>query len=281
MPWDLHFPTDTLDARVEYRGIMARLREHPEVASVGELGRAFRHTPTGHTGTTLLRVFLRGERGDEDAPAVQDRWLQRIHDQYDAPPRREPPPTMEGTFLQVPYRYGDGEPNQNGDVFPRPNLPDLGLTPEVRDGIISRFLQSSEGRSRLAQSMVAPIRRNLDYMGTARAAFLVEELPPGALPVFDHDPNMARMALTPDPVVVPEWVQPGQWVRSKDCRHVGNIENLTGPDHSYRYVRVSYWREERPEDVVALGSFVTLWEPCDVPMEPRPLWERLLGEDDL
>src|SRR5271157_3201065 len=38
---------------------------------------------------------------------------------------------------------------------------------------------------RLAQSMVRPIRRSLDYQGIARRALVVEQLPQGALPDYN------------------------------------------------------------------------------------------------
>lgn len=52
------------------------------------------------------------------------------------------------------------------------------------DSLISRYLRSMAGRSALAQSMMQPLRRRLDYTGIARKVFLVEELPQGALPIY-------------------------------------------------------------------------------------------------
>lgn len=58
---------------------------------------------------------------------------------------------------------------------------------EVEDtgnlSIIQRYLRSAKGRASLAQSMIAPIRRSLDYHAISRKTFLVQQLPmPG-------DPN--------------------------------------------------------------------------------------------
>lgn len=268
MPWDLTFPTDSLDARVEYRGILAQLREHPEVAELSELGRAFRHTATGHTATTVVRVFLRGEDGPRSTPPVQDRWLRELGFQHREIESPEPP--WESRIHQVPY----GEPNQNGDVFPRPNLPPLGLTREVQEGILSEYLRTSEGRTRLAQSMAAPLRRNLDYQSIARRTFLVEELPPGALPVYDRDPEVTPMVTAyRDP---PLWVQVGAWgycARTDEYFEV--MERLSRGE-----VRIRPWRssEVRTTDVDWLYERC---EPCDQPADPRPIWERLLDEDAL
>jgi hypothetical protein len=53
--------------------------------------------------------------------------------------------------------------------------------------IISKYLSSSIGRQTLASSMIAPIRTGLDYQGIARKAFAVQQMPQGALPVYDSD----------------------------------------------------------------------------------------------
>lgn len=274
MPWDLHFPVDTLDARVEYRGVLALLREHPEVAHLS-LPSVPSVTPRPTT-TVTVRVFLRGEREEEDAPPVQDRWLQRIHDQYDQPVRREPPPTMEGRFLSVPYRYGDGEPNQNGDVFPRPTLPPPGITPEVQNRILSEYLRTSGGRERLAASMVAPLRERRDYQSVARRTFLVEQLPQGALPIYDQDPGIPRMVIPEGPPREPPmWVQLGAWgfCAGKD----EYFEVLERTIHRGE-VRIRPWRssEVRTTDVDWLYEKCV---PCEKPEDPRPIWDRLLGDD--
>lgn len=55
------------------------------------------------------------------------------------------------------------------------------------DTPLVKILKSARGRSLLAQSMVAPIRRNLDYAGIARRALVVDPLPQGALPIYDKN----------------------------------------------------------------------------------------------
>lgn len=56
-----------------------------------------------------------------------------------------------------------------------------------RNSIIAKYLASSVGRQTLASSMIAPIRRRLDYQGLARKIFQVQSMPlPGSL-VYDSD----------------------------------------------------------------------------------------------
>lgn len=56
-------------------------------------------------------------------------------------------------------------------------------TREIEDtgnlSIIQRYLRSARGRAALGQSMIAPLRRNLDYQGIARRALIVTPLPSG------------------------------------------------------------------------------------------------------
>lgn len=56
-----------------------------------------------------------------------------------------------------------------------------------RNSIISQLLSSTSARQQLAQSMIAPIRARLDYQGLARKAFTVQQMPGGAVPVYDSD----------------------------------------------------------------------------------------------
>lgn len=55
-----------------------------------------------------------------------------------------------------------------------------------KESIIGQLLQSSEGRQRLAESMVQPLRDRLDHRSIARRAFHVQQLPEGALPIYDR-----------------------------------------------------------------------------------------------
>ena len=57
----------------------------------------------------------------------------------------------------------------------------------TRENILSRLLRTTSGRSRLAASMVNPLRQRLDYSSVARRTFAVDPLPEGALPVYTAD----------------------------------------------------------------------------------------------
>jgi hypothetical protein len=58
---------------------------------------------------------------------------------------------------------------------------------EEKEAIIANYLSTSEGRTRLADSMMQPLRDRRNYSSLARRAFIVEPIPEGALPSFDRD----------------------------------------------------------------------------------------------
>jgi HK97 family phage major capsid protein len=60
----------------------------------------------------------------------------------------------------------------------------------VKQKIIADYIQSAAGRQKLAASMTQPLRLRRDYMSVGRKTFLVEELPDGALPIYDKDPDV-------------------------------------------------------------------------------------------
>ncbi len=77
-------------------------------------------------------------------------------------------------------------------------LAPLGLTWKPREltkeELIAQFIRTPEGRAELAQSMVQPLRRRVDYAEIGRKAFYVEPLPQGALPLYmvDVDVDVAE-----------------------------------------------------------------------------------------
>ena len=103
------------------------------------------------------------------------------------------------------------------------NLPsNQGLTGQMsmsdtkRDDLISRAIQTADGKIALAQAMANPIRRNLDYHGIARRALVVDPLPQGALPTYDRDIDVSAVVISSngtgpesrvfgDRIVVPEF----------------------------------------------------------------------------
>ena len=65
----------------------------------------------------------------------------------------------------------------------------------VKQQIISDYIKTASGRSKLAASMIQPLRLRRDYTSVARKAFLVEQLPDGALPIYDKDPNVTAFVV--------------------------------------------------------------------------------------
>ena len=56
--------------------------------------------------------------------------------------------------------------------------------------IIGDYIRTSQGRAKLAASMTQPLRLRRDYSSVGRKTFLVEQLPDGALPIYDKDPDV-------------------------------------------------------------------------------------------
>lgn len=66
---------------------------------------------------------------------------------------------------------------------------------QTRHEIISKHIRTASGRQKLAASMIAPLRRRRDYSSVGRKAFYVEQLPDGALPIYDKDPNVTAYVI--------------------------------------------------------------------------------------
>ena len=56
-----------------------------------------------------------------------------------------------------------------------------------RERLIAEALDTQEGRTVLAQCMVEPIRRALEYQAVSRRLLMVDELPMGAIPRYERD----------------------------------------------------------------------------------------------
>jgi len=59
-----------------------------------------------------------------------------------------------------------------------------------RQQMINTMLRTASGRARLAASMIQPLRTRRDYASVGRKTFLVDDLPDGAMPVYDKDPDV-------------------------------------------------------------------------------------------
>jgi hypothetical protein len=80
------------------------------------------------------------------------------------------------------------------------------LTAEQKEMIVAQAMNTDEGRVALAQSMVEPIRRSLEYQAVGRKLLLVDELPSGALARYERDVSsiahvVSRRGAVPDQIV--------------------------------------------------------------------------------
>lgn len=142
------------------------------------------------------------------------------------------------------------EPNANGDVF----------SAELRERIIQQYLEHPEARSRLAQSMAAPLYRRRDDQAIARAMFPVEQLPPGARPIYTRDPDTS-------------WIKPGVWAKS-ESGITGQVIEIKD-DHVYLRI----WRlEDAGPVLLTLDDFARTSHPIEEPKLPPTWYERLEPE---
>jgi hypothetical protein len=86
-----------------------------------------------------------------------------------------------------------------------------GLTYDEKEAVIAQALATEEGRVALAQAMVEPIRRALEYQAVGRKLLMVDELPQGALPRYERDVAsvatvIARQGAVPDQITEGEEV---------------------------------------------------------------------------
>lgn len=65
----------------------------------------------------------------------------------------------------------------------------------IKQRIIGEFIKSAAGRQKLAASMTQPLRTRRDYAAVGRKTFLVEQLPDGALPIYDKDPDVTAFVV--------------------------------------------------------------------------------------
>lgn len=70
------------------------------------------------------------------------------------------------------------------------------FTEAEQESLIQQALNTQDGKIALGQAMANPIRRNLDYSGVGRKALVVDELPQGALPVYDRDIDVAAVVVS-------------------------------------------------------------------------------------
>ena len=84
-------------------------------------------------------------------------------------------------------------------------------TDQQREAVIAQALETPEGRVALAQAMVEPIKRALEYQAIGRKLLMVDELPQGALARYEKDVAsvahvIGRREAVPDQIVEGEEV---------------------------------------------------------------------------
>lgn len=69
------------------------------------------------------------------------------------------------------------------------------ISNEQKQQIIQEYIKTAGGRAKLAASMTQPLRLRRDYTSVGRKTFLVEQLPDGALPIYDKDPGVTAYVI--------------------------------------------------------------------------------------
>jgi len=70
-----------------------------------------------------------------------------------------------------------------------------GVDNAVKQRLISEYIRTPAGRAKLAASLTQPLRTRRDYTSVGRKTFLVEQLPDGALPIYDKDPDVTAFVV--------------------------------------------------------------------------------------
>lgn len=71
----------------------------------------------------------------------------------------------------------------------------MALTEDQKMAIVEKYVQTPAGRAKLASTMTLPLRTQRDYKAVGRKAFLVQQLPVGALPIYDRDPEVTAYVI--------------------------------------------------------------------------------------
>lgn len=64
------------------------------------------------------------------------------------------------------------------------------VTAAQKHQLMTKLLATQAGRQKIASSMQEPLRKLRDYEAIGRKAFFIDELPDGALPIYDMDPDL-------------------------------------------------------------------------------------------
>lgn len=83
-----------------------------------------------------------------------------------------------------------------------------GISPALKQQIIDKYVHTSNGRRVLAASLTQPLRLRRDYSAVGRRAFEPEQLPDGALAVYDKDPEVAAYVIGDDGMTIQALIKP-------------------------------------------------------------------------
>lgn len=228
---DLEFPVETIDDRITMRGVLARTRVAAGVVAVTPREIPLIDSVHGYT--------VHFDANITDATrSIFENFRVRYED-VDRERQQE----------RVGRRFGE---SQRADRHP----------PGPIDSLISEVIRTSEGRTRLAMAMVAPLRRPLDYQSIARRALIVEPLPDGALSTYDR---------APEPIPFPDWVVEGVWAYEASTDRYIQIEAFE--TLIAMRVRVRHWRTSAIESL-APETLAKSWVLSPPPQEPVSRFER-------
>ncbi len=64
------------------------------------------------------------------------------------------------------------------------------LDPDMKARLIREFLNTPGGREKLAAAMTLPIRTHIDYNRLGRELIPIQQMPQGAMAVYDENPDL-------------------------------------------------------------------------------------------
>ncbi len=268
--WRLLYGNE-LDDRINLRADVVALRADPHVQGV-----EFDLDASDHANFVINVTLVPGQSALQ-SEELQRQFARRISYEDDEEEETSPSRGFRSLLDRVPN-----------------------ISPEGMQGLISQYLGSTEGRRQLASSMAQPLRTRIDYQSVGRRTFMVEQLPDGALPIYDRDPDVTTMlsfnadeddyeqgvvappAFPEEPPQPPSEYTVGKWVASTKRKllgfggpeMVGEIKsifegtvtlNLHEPKNA---VHVMHVRE--------LGTSFTL---TDDPTVRRTVYEHLLDDE--
>lgn len=107
---------------------------------------------------------------------------------------------------------------------------DPGSIAALKQQVIGTLLKQRGGFQKLAASMQQPLRVKRDYQSVGRKAFKVDQLPDGALAIYDKDPEVSAFVVAEDGQSVQAVIKPRRV-------NVPLIEIATAPMIPYQQVK--------------------------------------------